>query len=236
MGGKKIFFPPKNVMWIYLVASHSMKCGVSRIFNIRMQLKFIRHALSWKESWQVMSINCAAAAAARGDSKSGVGALGGVALMLLSEGWTAEDGFGGEGRRKGDFKPGHWLVEMRGRLCVLAVTFGPDICLPLNNTLDSGKEWWPGPGWHCTSAKVTDSRPLPLPLSLVNTHPGHWWAFLWITALTLVCLHLHLQFHLKYPLRAHSQQHLTSWQKRTHSTATHSVLHSPNTVCCIMLL
>ncbi len=43
-----------------------------------------------------MSINCAAAA--RGDSKSGAGALGGVAAMLLSEGWTGEDGFGGEGR------------------------------------------------------------------------------------------------------------------------------------------
>lgn len=107
-----------------------------------------------------------------------------------------------EGRagEKGDFKPGHWLVEMRGRLHVLAVTFGPDICLPLNNTLDSVKEWWPGPGWHCALAKVTDSRPLPLPLSLVNTHPGHWWVFLWIIVLTPVCLHLHLQSHLKYPL------------------------------------
>lgn len=42
-----------------------------------------------------------------GDSKSAAGGFRGVTVMLLSEGWTGEDGFGEEGRGKGHFKPGH---------------------------------------------------------------------------------------------------------------------------------
>lgn len=63
-----------------------MKFSVSRIFNIRTQLKLILHALSRKESRQRMPINRMATGAG-GDSKSGAGGTRrSRALMLLSHG------------------------------------------------------------------------------------------------------------------------------------------------------
>lgn len=53
-----------------------------------------------------------------------------------------EDGFVGEGRRKGDLKP--WtLIGGDEAWMSLRWHSAPDICLALNNTLDRVWEWWP---------------------------------------------------------------------------------------------
>lgn len=55
---------------------------------------------------------------------------------------TEEDGFVGEGRRKGDLKP--WTLIGGDEAWVSLWWHSlPDICLALNNTPDRAREWWP---------------------------------------------------------------------------------------------
>lgn len=130
------------------------------------------------------------------------GSNGGVKAGCRNE----EDGFVGEGRRKGDLKP--WTL-IGGDEAWMSLWWhsAPDICLALNNTLDRAGEWWPPgrltlqpvPRWATSGHFLSLRLPLHLSTSLsfclwpVNTHPLVWWVLLRSLQLTCFCLYFHQQ-------------------------------------------